>query len=42
MPSSYVADPKGVIRYERCGFEKDDADNETKQMRAAISKLLGS
>ena len=41
MPSSYVVDLKGVIRFERCGFEEHDADSETKQMRAAITKLVG-
>ena len=40
MPSSYVVDPKGVIRYERCGFEKQGADGEVKDMREQLGKLL--
>jgi thiol-disulfide isomerase/thioredoxin len=39
MPSSYVVDSKGVIRYERCGFEKEGVDDEVKAMRAALVKL---
>ena len=41
MPSSYVVDPKGVIRFERCGFEKEGVDDEVKTMRAQLTKLLG-
>jgi len=40
MPSSYVVDAKGVIRYERCGFEKQGVDTEVKDMRAQLGKLL--
>jgi peroxiredoxin len=40
MPSSYVVDPKGVIRYERCGFEKEGVDDEVKTMRAQLTKLV--
>jgi thiol-disulfide isomerase/thioredoxin len=40
MPSSYVVDPKGVIRYERCGFEKQGVDGEISDMRAQLAKLL--
>jgi thiol-disulfide isomerase/thioredoxin len=40
MPSTYVVDGKGVIRYERCGFEKQGAAGEVKDMRAALQKLL--
>jgi thiol-disulfide isomerase/thioredoxin len=39
MPSSYVVDSKGVIRYERCGFEKGDVDGEVKAMTDALAKL---
>jgi peroxiredoxin len=39
MPSSYVVDSKGVIRYERCGFEKGDVSGEIKAMTDALAKL---
>jgi thiol-disulfide isomerase/thioredoxin len=40
MPTTFVADPQGVIRYVRAGFEKGDVSGETKKMRAQLSKLL--
>ncbi len=40
MPSSYVVDPNGIIRYERCGFEEQAVDREIKDMSAALSKLV--
>jgi len=40
MPSTFVADPKGVVRYVREGFEKGDTDGEYKQMKAQLEKLL--
>lgn len=40
MPTTYVADPKGVIRYVRAGFEKGDIAGETKRMREQLQKLL--
>jgi thiol-disulfide isomerase/thioredoxin len=40
MPTTYVADPHGVIRYVKAGFEKGDVSGETKKMRAALAKLV--
>lgn len=40
MPTTYVADPQGVIRYVKAGFEKGDVSGETKKMRAQLAKLL--
>lgn len=39
MPTTYVADPQGVIRYVRAGFEKGDVGGETKKMREQLTKL---
>ncbi|MEP6861531.1 MAG: TlpA disulfide reductase family protein [Deltaproteobacteria bacterium] len=40
MPTTVLADPDGVIRYIRGGFEKGDVDGEVKQMKAQIAKLV--
>lgn len=40
MPTTYVADPQGVIRYVKAGFEKGDVSGETKKLRAQLAKLL--
>jgi thiol-disulfide isomerase/thioredoxin len=40
MPSSFVADDKGVIRLVREGFEAGDADGEYKKLKDALGKLL--
>jgi thiol-disulfide isomerase/thioredoxin len=40
MPTTFVADPEGVVRLVRDGFEKEDADGELKKMRDALSKLI--
>lgn len=40
MPTTFVADPQGVIRMVRDGFEKEDADGELKKMRDALFKLI--
>lgn len=40
MPTTYVADPQGVIRYVRAGFEKGDVAGETKKMREQLTKLV--
>jgi thiol-disulfide isomerase/thioredoxin len=42
MPSTFVVDPKGVVRFVREGFEKGDADGETTQLREALTKLVGA
>jgi thiol-disulfide isomerase/thioredoxin len=40
MPTTVVADPHGVIRYIRGGFEKGDVSGEVKKMRAELKKLV--
>ena len=40
MPTTYVADPQGVIRYVKAGFEKGDVGGESKKLRAQLAKLL--
>lgn len=39
MPSTFIVDDKGIIRYERCGFEKGDVSGEVKKMKAALDKF---
>ena len=40
MPTTVLADPDGVIRYIRGGFEKGDVDGEVKKMREQLAKLV--
>ena len=40
MPTTVLADPKGVVRYVRGGFEKGDVDGEVKAMREQLQKLV--
>ena len=40
MPSSFVVDPKGVVRFVREGFEAGDIDGEYKKMKEQLEKLL--
>lgn len=40
MPTTVLADPSGVIRYVRGGFEKGDVAGEVKKMRAQLAKLV--
>lgn len=40
MPTTVLADPDGVIRYIRGGFEKGDVDGEVKKMKEQIAKLV--
>jgi thiol-disulfide isomerase/thioredoxin len=40
MPTTVLADPGGIIRYVRGGFEKGDVGGEVKQMREQIAKLV--
>ena len=40
MPTTVLADPQGVIRYIRGGFEKGDVDGEVKKMKEQLSKLV--
>jgi thiol-disulfide isomerase/thioredoxin len=40
MPTTVLADPQGVIRYVRGGFEKADVDGEVKKMKEQLAKLV--
>lgn len=40
MPTTFIADPHGVIRYVKSGFEKGDVSGETKKLKAQLAKLL--
>jgi thiol-disulfide isomerase/thioredoxin len=40
MPTTVLADPEGVIRYVRGGFEKGDVDGEVKKMKEELAKLV--
>jgi thiol-disulfide isomerase/thioredoxin len=40
MPTTVLADPDGVIRYVRGGFEKGDVDGEVRKMKDEIEKLV--
>jgi peroxiredoxin len=40
MPSTFVVDPQGVVRFVREGFEKGDVDGEKAALKAALTKLL--
>ena len=40
MPTTFVADPQGVVRYVKAGFEKGDASGEQKKLRAQLQKLV--
>jgi thiol-disulfide isomerase/thioredoxin len=40
MPSTFVADAKGVVRLVREGFEARDADGEYKKFKDALSRLV--
>ena len=40
MPTTVLADPHGIVRYIRGGFEKGDVDGEVAKMKAEITKLV--
>lgn len=40
MPTTVLADPQGVVRYIRGGFEKGDVDGEVKKMKEQLAKLV--
>jgi cytochrome c biogenesis protein CcmG, thiol:disulfide interchange protein DsbE len=40
MPSTFVADPKGVVRLVQAGFEAGDADGEYRKLKATLEKLV--
>jgi thiol-disulfide isomerase/thioredoxin len=40
MPTTVLADPQGVVRYIRGGFEKGDVDGEVAKMKDQLAKLV--
>jgi thiol-disulfide isomerase/thioredoxin len=40
MPSTFVADDKGVVRLVREGFEAGDTDGEYRKLKDALAKLV--
>ena len=40
MPSTFVADDKGVVRLVREGFEAGDADGEYRKFKDSLAKLV--
>lgn len=40
MPTTVLADPQGVVRYIRGGFEKGDVDGEVSKMKDQLGKLV--
>ena len=40
MPTTFVADDKGIVRYAHCGFEKQDVAGEVAKMKADLAKLV--
>jgi thiol-disulfide isomerase/thioredoxin len=40
MPSTFVADDKGIIRLVREGFEAGDPDGEYRKLKDALAKLV--
>jgi thiol-disulfide isomerase/thioredoxin len=40
MPTTVLADPQGVVRYIRGGFEKGDVEGEVKKMQEQLEKLV--
>lgn len=40
MPSTFVADPKGVIRYVHPGFDERDPAKEIKALEAKLAELM--
>ena len=39
MPSTFVADPKGIVRLVHSGFEAGDADGEYAKLKRELAKL---
>jgi len=40
MPSTFIADPKGIVQFVRDGFEKEDTSGELSKMKATLGKLV--
>jgi thiol-disulfide isomerase/thioredoxin len=39
MPTTFIADPQGVVRYVKKGFEMGDASGESKKLSEQLTKL---
>jgi thiol-disulfide isomerase/thioredoxin len=39
MPTTFIADPQGVVRFVKKGFEMGDASGESKKLSEELSKL---
>jgi peroxiredoxin len=42
MPSTFIIDPNGIVKYVRDGFDERDPDGEREKMKAQIVKLIPS
>ncbi len=40
MPSTFIFDPKGIVKYAHKGFEKGDVSGEKQKLDAVLAKLL--
>ena len=40
MPSTFIGDPKGVVRFVQAGFEAGDTDGEYKTFKAKLDELV--
>jgi thiol-disulfide isomerase/thioredoxin len=40
MPTTFVVDPNGVVKFVRAGFEKEDTAGELAKMKATLAKLV--
>ncbi|MEO7097179.1 MAG: hypothetical protein ABI175_28220, partial [Polyangiales bacterium] len=39
MPTTFIADPQGVVRFVKKGFEESDAGGESKKLSEQLTKL---
>ena len=40
MPTSFVIDPEGVVKYVHKGFDPRNVDGEYKKMKERLAKLI--
>ena len=40
MPTTFIADPQGVVRFVKKGFEAGDAGGESKKLSEQLTKLI--
>lgn len=40
MPTTFIVDPKGVVRHVHSGFNESDPSGESKKLQGALEKLL--